>query len=196
MFRIICVTNRKLCAGDFISRLSEISRGGADYVILREKDLNAEEYAKLAESALAVCGMRLVLHGPSALPLLRRVPRIHLPLSVFENSPEARERAELLGVSVHSPEEAKRAESLGADYVTAGHIFDTPCKSGVPGRGLGFLRETEASVRIPVYAIGGISAENAAAVRETGAAGACVMSGLMSCERPKDAISELRRAVC
>lgn len=195
MFRIICVTNRKLCAGDFFARLAEICEGGADYVILREKDLNAEEYAKLAEGALAVCGMRLVLHGPAALPLLRRVPRVHLPLSVFENSPEARERAELLGVSVHSPEEAKRAESLGADYVTAGHIFDTSCKSGVPGRGRGFLRETAASVRIPVYAIGGISVGNAASVREAGAAGACVMSGLMSCGRPKDAISELRRAV-
>ena len=106
MFRIICVTNRKLCAGDFFARLAEICEGGADYVILREKDLNAEEYAKLAESALAVCGKRLVLHGPSALPLLRRVPLVPLPLSVFENSPEARARAELLVIAVHSPEAA------------------------------------------------------------------------------------------
>lgn len=195
MFRIICVTNRKLCAGDFIARLSEISRGGADYVILREKDLSEAEYAELAERALGACGERLVLHGASALPLLRRLPRLHLPLAVLENNPALRREAELLSVSVHSPEEAKRAEALGADYVTAGHVFATDCKRGVPGRGLDFLKATAASVRIPVYAIGGISAQNIAAVRNAGAAGACVMSGLMSCPDARAELGALRRAL-
>lgn len=195
MFRIICVTNRKLCAGDFIARLSEIARGGADYVILREKDLSEAEYAELAERALAVCGERLVLHGAVALPLLRRLPRIHLPLALLENNQALRREAKLLGVSVHSPEEAKRAEALGADYVTAGHVFATDCKRGVPGRGLDFLKETAASVRIPVYAIGGISAQNVAAVRGAGAAGACVMSGLMSCPDARAELEALRRAL-
>lgn len=195
MFRIICVTNRKLCAGDFIARLSEISRGGADYVILREKDLSEAEYAELAERALNVCGDKLVLHGTGALPLLRRLPRIHLPLAVLENNPNLRREAELLGVSVHSPEEAQRAEALGADYVTAGHVFDTACKSGLPGRGLGFLKDTAGSVRIPVYAIGGITAGNIAAVRNAGAAGACVMSGLMSCTDARAELEALRRAL-
>ena len=195
MFRIICVTNRKLCAGDFIARLSEISRGGADYVILREKDLSEAEYAELAERALDACGERLVLHGTGALPLLRRLPRLHLPLAVLESNPALRREAELLGVSVHSPEEAKRAEALGADYATAGHVFATDCKRGVPGRGLDFLKETAASVRIPVYAIGGISAQNVAAVRGAGAAGACVMSGLMSCPSARAELEELRRAL-
>ena len=195
MFRIICVTNRKLCAGDFISRLSEISRGGADYVILREKDLSEAEYAELAERALAVCGGKLVIHGTGAMQLLRRLPRIHLPLAVLENNPNLRREAELLGVSVHSPEEAKRAEALGADYVTAGHVFDTACKSGLPRRGLGFLKDTARSVRIPVYAIGGITAGNIASVRNAGAAGACVMSGLMSCQDARAELEALRRAL-
>ena len=194
MFRIICVTNRKLCAGDFIARLSEISRGGADYVILREKDLSEAEYAELAERALGACGERLVLHGTGALPLLRRLPRLHLPLAVLENNPALRREAELLGVSVHSPEEAKRAEALGADYVTAGHVFATDCKRGVPGRGLDFLKATAAAARIPVYAIGGITARNAAAVRGAGAAGACVMSGLMTCAGARAELEALRRA--
>ena len=195
MFRIICVTNRKLCAGDFIARLSEISRGGADYVILREKDLSEAEYAELAKRALDACGERLVLHGAVALPLLRRLPRIHLPLALLENNQALRREAKLLGVSVHSPEEAKRAEALDADYVTAGHVFATDCKRGVPGRGLDFLKETAASVRIPVYAIGGISAQNVAAVRGAGAAGACVMSGLMSCPDARAELEALRRAL-
>lgn len=195
MFRIICVTDRKLCAGDFAARLAEISRGGADMIILREKDLNETEYAELAERALAACGGKLVLHGAAALPLLRAVPRLHMPLAALENNPDLRRRTELLGVSVHSPDEAKRAEALGADYATAGHVFETACKSGLPGRGLAFLRDTAASVRIPVCAIGGITARNIAAVRKAGAAGACVMSGLMSCQDARAEIEALRRAL-
>ena len=129
--------------------------------------------------AVAAGGEGLGLHGTGALPRLRRRPRIHLPLAVLENNPALRREAVLLGVSVHSPEEAKRAEALGADYATAGHVFATDCKRGIPGRGLDFLKATAAAVRIPVYAIGGISARNVAAVRGAGAAGACVMSGMM-----------------
>lgn len=163
-------------------------------IILREKDLNEEEYAKLAERALAACGDKLVLHGAAALPLLRAVPRLHLPLAALENNPNLRRKTERLGVSVHSPEEAKRAEALGADYATAGHVFETACKSGLPGRGLTFLRDTAASVRIPVYAIGGITAQSIAAVWDAGAAGACVMSSLMSCPDARSELESLRRA--
>ena len=84
-----------------------------------------------------------------------------------------------IGASVHSPEEALEAEALGADYVTAGHVFATDCKKGAVPRGLEFLRKTADAVSLPVFAIGGISPENIGAVREAGAAGACMMSQMM-----------------
>lgn len=86
---------------------------------------------------------------------------------------------ENIGVSVHSREEAEKAEAMGASYLTAGHIFPTSCKKGLPGRGLGFLEELCASVSIPVYAIGGIHPENLHQIRGAGAAGACMMSEYM-----------------
>ena len=49
------------------------------------------------------------------------------------------------------------AEKLGADYLIAGHIFNTPCKQGTPGRGLDYLRRVCESVSIPVFGIGGIT---------------------------------------
>ena len=79
-------------------------------------------------------------------------------------------------------EDAIAAESLGCTYITAGHIFATDCKKGLPGRGLNYLHEISTAISIPVYAIGGISADNIAAVRAAGAAGACVMSGAMQCD--------------
>ena len=71
------------------------------------------------------------------------------------------------------------AERLGCSYVTLGHIYATACKLGLPPRGRDLLRRACAAARIPVYAIGGITPARLAEVCADGAAGACVMSGLM-----------------
>ena len=107
--------------------------------------------------------------------------------------PGKRQSFRVLGASCHSVEDAVLAEKLGCTYITAGHIFDTDCKKGLPGRGLDFLKNVCAGVSVPVYAIGGISPANISKVRETGAAGACVMSGLMVCEDPEDYLQEFKR---
>lgn len=82
-------------------------------------------------------------------------------------------------MSVHSVEQAVRAQQLGADFLIAGHIFPTDCKPGLPPRGLEFLGQVCRAVTIPVYAIGGITPENAPLAVKAGAAGVCIMSGAM-----------------
>ena len=99
-----------------------------------------------------------------------------------------------IGTSVHSVAEALAAQNAGATCLTAGHIFDTDCKKGLPGRGLDFLRSVCQQVSIPVYAIGGIDSGNIGAVRGAGAAGACVMSGLMRCGDPGACLRSLDKS--
>lgn len=60
---------------------------------------------------------------------------VKLPLNRRGRKEEYREV--LLGTSVHSLEEAREAQTLGADYLTAGHIYATDCKRGLPPRGTG-----------------------------------------------------------
>lgn len=183
-FKIICVTARKLCGDDFIKRLENISKN-CDLMILREKDLTEEEYFSLGEKFLRVCGegrAAPVLHCFWKKARELHHDKIHLSLKDFRENPVVREKFSLVGVSVHSLEEAKEAEVLGADYVTAGHIFETDCKKGLKGRGLEFLRQVSQGVSIPVYAIGGINAENMEQVKEAEASGACIMSGFMKAE--------------
>ena len=193
-FDIVCVTQRAACAEDFCARLAVLAAAGVDRIILREKDLTESEYLKLAEHALAACGDKLTLHHfPRACSALN-VPRLHVSLSQLEHAQELRQAVEVLGVSIHAPVEAVRAQELGADYVTAGHVFATDCKRGLPGRGLDFLRQTVQAVSIPVYAIGGIGPDNIAAVRAQGAAGACVMSGAMECADPAAYFAAFERA--
>ncbi len=84
-----------------------------------------------------------------------------------------------IGVSIHSLEQALAAQELGADYVVAGHIFDTPSHALERGRGLKFLREICENLSIKTYAIGGINFENLDEVKEAGAAGAYMMRGFL-----------------
>jgi thiamine-phosphate diphosphorylase len=73
-----------------------------------------------------------------------------------------------MGCSTHSLEEALEAERAGADFVIFGAVFETPGKTPV---GLDVLRKVCAAVRLPVLAIGGITAENTSEVLDAGASG-------------------------
>lgn len=194
MCDILCITNRSLCKEDFLKRIEKIASANPKGIVLREKDLTEDEYKSLAIKVIEICNRYntpCILHNFTKVALELNHPYIHLPLHILENaSAEDRRKFKVLGASCHSIDDAVRAEKLGCTYITAGHIFDTDCKKGLPGRGLDFLKNVCESVRIPVYAIGGISRENIAQVKNAGAKGICVMSGVMMCENVKEYLGE------
>lgn len=186
MSDIMVVTNRHLCRDDFLLRMERIAQAHPAGIILREKDLEEMAYKELAGYVLDICkkyGTMCILHNFVTCALELHSSAIHLPMDVLRTLPkEQKERFTVLGASCHSVEEAREAEILGCTYITAGHIFDTSCKKGLPGRGISFLRQVCSCTSVPVYAIGGISVRNLREVRNTKAAGGCVMSGAMVCE--------------
>ncbi|MDD6062616.1 MAG: thiamine phosphate synthase [Oscillospiraceae bacterium] len=191
MSDILCVTNRKLCTEDFWIRLTKLAAARPKGILLREKDLTEAQYFSLAEQAIALCreyGTPLILHGFPSVAAALHHDALHLPLPLLRTLDR---HFPVLGASCHSVEDALEAQALGCTYITAGHIFDTDCKKGLPGRGTDFLRSVCEAVTIPVYAIGGICPENIACVRAGGAAGACVMGGAMRCENVEDYLSRL-----
>lgn len=197
MFEIIAVTNRALCENDFLVQLKKVAEAGVAAVILREKDMPSIQYALLAREAAAICKSAGTAFTPHFFVDTARdlgLRRIHLPLHMLEAQAGLRADFDVIGVSVHSLEQAQRAEELGAAYITAGHVFATDCKKGVEPRGISWLEEFCHNTAIPVYAIGGISAENVRAVRDAGASGACVMSGFMRGE-PADIMDRLSEAL-
>ena len=178
---------------EFLYRIEQLARCHPAGILLREKDLSEAEYEELARQVLQICkrfGTPCILHGVPDAALALRADAVHLPLGVLRGlSSEKKNRFRILGASCHSAKDAREAQDLGCTYITVGHIFATDCKAGLPGRGTIFLREVCESVRLPVFAIGGICRENIVDVRRAGAAGACVMSGCMLCEDAAEYLS-------
>ncbi len=185
MSDLICITNRSLCKGDFLKQIEKIAKAHPRAIVLREKDLTPYEYSELARQVMEICGRYetpCILHSFTDVAKMLDCRSVHLPLPILRMlTSEDKQFFSIIGASCHSAEDAKEAEQLGCSYITAGHVFDTDCKEGLPGRGLDFLASVCKSVRIPVYAIGGIGKENYSAVKTAGASGACMMSGFMTC---------------
>ena len=186
MSDLICITNRKLCSNNFLDQIEMIASAHPKAIVLREKDISEKEYEQLARQVMQICqkhGTQCILHSFSNVATTLGATAVHMPLPLLQKmTPQEKSHFQIIGASCHSLEEAKEAQNLGCTYITAGHIFLTDCKKGLPGRGLPFLEEICKTVRIPVYAIGGIASQNMESVRKTGAAGACIMSGFMRCK--------------
>lgn len=184
---LICVTNRKLCKDDLLTRIAQIAKGKPHGIMLREKDLTQIEYEALAFVVNKIClqnDVPLIINQNVKAALKIKLPNIQLSMANLRSYKKDLVAFSQIGASVHSIEEAKEAEELGATYLVAGHIFSTDCKKGVPPRGLPFLKEVCESVTIPVFAIGGISRDNVGEVAGTGASGVCIMSEAMTCDNP------------
>ena len=183
---IIAISNRSLCTRPLLEQLHRVCLFHPAALVLREKDMTERAYEAMAREVMKLCASHQVpciLHTFTGAARSLGARAIHLPLWKLEDAAGNRELDGFtsVGVSVHSPEEAKKAQSLGATYVTAGHIYATECKKGLPPRGTAFLKEVCETVHIPVYAIGGIRLDEARIneLLSLGAAGGCIMSGMM-----------------
>ena len=192
MFKLVFITNRKLCETSFIEAIKNVlstdnlidsNLPKPDMLILREKDLSEEEYYELAKKIKPMCeetGVEFVIHTHVNVAKKLGVKSIHLPLGKYIMlTKEDKQNFNNIGTSVHSLEDLEKAISLGATYVLAGHIYDTDCKKGLPGRGLDFLQQICNNASVPVIAIGGMNADRLKEVKVAGASGAAIMSGYM-----------------
>jgi len=85
----------------------------------------------------------------------------------------------LIGISTHREADVQSAIAGDADYLGFGPIFSTASKRDHdPVVGLEGLRRVRTLTRLPIFAIGGITEDNVAAVVEAGADGVAVISAL------------------
>lgn len=174
--------------------------GGCRWVSLREKDLPADEQIALARSLMPIAqryGARLTLHGDPEAARAAGLDGVHL--SADDDAVAARAAlgpGALIGKSIHSADEAAAVDPAVVAYAVAGPAYLTASKPGYgPALGPDGLAAICRAARVPVVAIGGIEAENAAAVMAAGAAGIAVMGSVMRADDPGRIIKDLLAAL-
>ena len=65
-----------------------------------------------------------------------------------------------------------------ADWVIAGHVFDTPSHAGEKPRGVEFVRAVVDSAGVPVIAVGGVKVSDVESLQRAGAYGVAVVRGI------------------
>ncbi|MBI2192165.1 MAG: thiamine phosphate synthase [Planctomycetes bacterium] len=168
---------------------------------LREKDLAARALFTLASQLLPIArawGSKLLVNDRVDVALAAgadgaQLARHSLPASYIRSwSPHPF----LLGVSVHGPAEAAEPESQAADFLVLGPIFATPSKAryGQP-LGLAALEAVRQTTPLPLVAVGGIRAENAADVIRAGADAVAVIAAVMGEPDAAGAVARLLESV-
>ena len=166
--KVAAITDRKLMKNDSLCRLEALADQFRErlYVVIREKDLDGKLLHEFAQQIVEITAQyeSNVLINSRADVALSLTPKagVHLPENGMPFSFARRIMGEnmLIGRSVHDQEGAQAAVQAGADYLFIAPVFSVPGK----GRALGVdgLRRIVDGIprEIPVFALGGISAEN------------------------------------
>lgn len=101
----------------------------------------------------------------------------------------------LVGVSTHNIRQARAAVLDGANYLGAGPTFPSRTKAFDAFAGLNYLRELASEIRLPTFAIGGITAARIGEVAAAGIGRVAVSSAVVDAASPADAARALMDAV-
>jgi len=184
-FRIHAVTDTTLVeSADFLDKARIVSATGLVAINLRAHGLEGRRLYDLAEALRGITtqeGVPLVVNDRLDVALAVAADAVHfgrrsIPLAAAAEL--CRVKKLHFGYSCHSLEEAREAQELGAAYIYLGTIFSSASKPGVAPAGVKLLERACPEIELPVFAIGGISPDNAAEAAASGAYGAAAISAV------------------
>lgn len=171
--------------------------GGATIVQLREKNLDEENFLNEALEIQKLCrkyNILFVVNDNVEIARKINADGVHVGQSDMEavNVRAMLGSDKILGVSAQTVEQALLAEKQGADYLAVGAVFPTGSKADADDVSYETLKAICEAVSIPVVAIGGISASNVSALKDSGISGIGVISAIFAAEDIESATKRLK----
>ena len=200
--RLLAITDDMRDGLDGLVARAELAvRGGATMVQLRLKGVDARSQLEAARRLVAALDVPVIVNDRADIAMAAGAAGVHLGTGDLPVAVVRRFAGEdfVIGTSVGDDREVPLAQ--GADYVGIGPVFGTPTKPDA-GAAIGIAelaRLARACAPIPAVAIGGIAAEQAAAVmagaRESGVHGVAVVRAVFGARSPDEAARAIREAI-
>lgn len=183
-----------------------VARNGGTLVQLRDKQAETRHIAAMARAlvaALRPTRVPLLVNDRVDVALAAEAHGVHLGQTDMLPSDARRLLGPrtIIGLTIRTEAEARATPLAAADYVAIGGVFGTASKvNDTPPLGLDGLARLVRLVRqrapaMPICAIAGITAANAAGVIAAGADGVAVISEIFMAEDPAAATRTLAASV-
>ncbi|HPP53978.1 MAG TPA: thiamine phosphate synthase, partial [Thermoguttaceae bacterium] len=180
---------------EFQQKVSCLVSAGASVLQLRDKHLPDRELLSRARL------LRQLTHGTPTLCILNDRPDLALLADADgvhlgqDDLPVKEARRilgpdRLIGVSTHSLQQAEQAVLDGANYIGVGPTFPSSTKEFTQFPGLELLRQVADCIRLPAFAIGGVTLENLPLVLQTGIRRVAVLSAIWQTSAPGEAAQQ------
>lgn len=189
--RLYVITDRaaaKQGCGSVLDACAAAADAGARLFQLRDKVVSpARRFRDSQEltTLLAGYGAQVIVNDRADIAIALGCDGVHrpqngLPVPALRRLVEYR----VVAASCHNARELLEADADRVDFVTFGPVFETASKPDATPAGLAGLSAAAKLVDIPIFALGGVTAENARDCLDAGAHGVAVMSGIMAAEDP------------
>lgn len=198
--RLYAVSDRQWSrdTDDFLIKTEACLKNGVTVFQLREKNTSYDKFKSLALAVKPLCkkyGTLFIINDNVELAKEVDADGVHIGQD-DDSLSKARAilgKEKIIGVSAHNADEARAAERGGADYLGSGAAFGSSTKTDAGAISFDTLKAVAQAVNIPVVAIGGITAENAAQLCGLGLDGIAVVSAIFAKEDTAKATEDMRR---
>ncbi len=176
--------------------LQEAGQAGVRVVQYRNKNMSmryAYDQAMILRALAKEWKMAFVVNDRCDLAMAVRADGIHLGQT---DLPVTQARSLVghdmfIGVSTHNEQQVQQATQEGADYLGFGPIFSTGTKTNHdPVVGIEGMQQIRGLTTLPVFAIGGITAESVGELCQAGANGVAVASGILDAKDRRTAFAQ------
>ena len=200
--KLYVLITEALCKLDWEQAARAALKGGAQILQLREKSLEAHALLERSRRLMDFCAKHdalFILNDRVDIAMVARAKGVHLGQSDLAPQEAKRIAGEhfVVGRSTHSVEQAQEAvQKERADYIGVGAMYPTQTKEKTLLRGPKLAQEVCAlNLGVPVFAIGGITAERAKELRALGVHRMAVTGAVIGAEDPERAAAEFRNVL-
>jgi thiamine-phosphate pyrophosphorylase len=169
---------------------------GVDIIQLRDKTGTAKDILEFSRKVIPLCKGRAlyIINDRVDLAVLSGADGVHLGQDdIACTSARKMLGDKIIGVSCQDLRHLKKAQNDGADYAGFGSVFKTKTKPERLPMNLKLLQKVYTSARIPVFAIGGITLDNASVLPGIGVNRVAVTRALCLAHNIKKNTESFRR---